>query len=148
MKIKSIVLEHTNPSLGPHEVITEVTLVNSKAHSDRINRFLQEAQVNGVVTLHKYIEAVKSQDSPILEQVWQQAPNEALNEGETISNLSIHLEDDSVIRLDDVYRRFNLTGFYQDFTAYMVEKGTLIRYKPGDLKEREMMRKVERKKNR
>ncbi len=148
MKIKSIVLEHTNPSLGPHEVITEVTLVNSKDHTDRINRFLQEAQVNGVVTLYEYIEAIKTQDSPILEQVWQQAPNEALNEGETISNLEIHFEDDSVIRLDDVYRRFSLTSFYQDFTVYMVEKGTLIRYKPDDLKELEMMRKVERKKTR
>ncbi|HAS38941.1 MAG TPA: hypothetical protein DCS93_00610 [Microscillaceae bacterium] len=130
MHIKSITLEHTNPSLGPHETITEITLVNSESHIKRINKFIDEARVNGVMTLRAYIEAVNSQDSKILDQVWKQAPKGELNEGETISNLHIHFEDNSSISLSDVYRRFNLTHFYAEFTAYMVEKGTLTRHKP------------------
>jgi len=130
MNIKFITLEHTNPSLGPHEIITEVTLTNSESHTERIHQFIDEAQVNGVVTLRAYIEAVSTQDAKVLNRVWKKAPKGELNEGETISNLHIHFEDNSSISLSDVYRRFNLTHFYAEFTAYMVEKGTLIRHPP------------------
>ncbi|OJJ14321.1 hypothetical protein BKI52_43360 [marine bacterium AO1-C] len=130
MKIKSITLEHTNPSLGPHETVTEVTLIKSKDNIERITNFIGTAQVNGVVTLAEYFKAVRSKDTKVLDEVSKNTPDRMLTTGGTISHLHIHFEDGTSISLRDVYRRFNLSHFYPDFTSYMVEKGSLIRHKP------------------
>ncbi|HAS38942.1 MAG TPA: hypothetical protein DCS93_00615 [Microscillaceae bacterium] len=130
MNITFITLEHTNPSLGPHETVTEVTLTKSKDNVERITSFIRTAQVNGVVTLEAYIKAVQSKDMKVLEEVSKNAPDRMLTTGGTISNLHIHFEEEASIRLNDVYRRFNLTHFYPDFTSYMVAQGTKTQYKP------------------
>jgi len=129
MNIKFITLEHTNPSLGPHETVTNITLMKSKDSLERITNFIRTAQVNGVVTLEAYIKAVQSKDTKILEEVSKNTPDRMLTTGGTISHLHIHFEEGSSVSLNDVYRRFNLSHFYPDFTSYMVEKGTKIQHK-------------------
>ncbi len=130
MNIESITLEHTNPSLGPHETVTVVTLTQAKSHRARIHDFINMARVNGVVTLYEYIEAVQAQDSKVLDEVQKNAPNSILTTGGTISNLSIEFKDADPVRLYDVYRRFRVTHFYPEFTSYMVEHGTKISHQP------------------
>lgn len=127
MNIKSITLKHTNPSLGPHETITTVSITASEEHLARINTFLQNSTINNTVTLYEYLEAVQTNNSKLIEKVLGNAPNNPMNEGETISNLSFYFDHNQTIELSDVYRRFLLTQFYPEFTAYMVEKGTISR---------------------
>lgn len=127
MNIKHITLEHTNPSLGPYEIITTVSLTSLEEHLVRINTFLQESTVNNTITLYEYLDAVKTKNLELIKNVLNNAPNRDLNEGETISNLCFHFEDNQTIELSDVYRRFSLTQFYPEFTSYMVEKGRISR---------------------
>lgn len=127
MKIKSISLQHTNPSMGPHETITTVTLQVTADTTSRTAQFINESMVNNTVSLVEYLTARQANDKAILDQVAQNAPNGRLNEGATISNLSFYFEDGQTIELYDVYRRFSVSHFYPDFTKYMVKEGTLSR---------------------
>lgn len=130
MNIKSIVLEHTNPSLGPHETVTEVTLSVSKANTEKVNRLINQVQVNQVVSLDEYVQAVNNQEAEVLEEVSKNAPKTILSTGATISNLYLYFEDAPSVKLYDVYRRFNLSHFNPELTSYMVKTGTISHHKP------------------
>lgn len=127
MKIKSISLQHTNPSMGPHETITTVTLQVTADTTSRTAQFINESMVNNTVSLVEYLTARQANDKAILDQVAQNAPNGRLKEGATISNLFFYFEDGQAIELYDVYRCFSVSNFYPDFTKYMVKEGTLSR---------------------
>jgi hypothetical protein len=128
MNIKSIELEHTNPSMGPHEKRTIVTLTVSKDDSQKTDDFINKSKINNTITLYQYLKAVQTKDTDALNLVLKNAPNQKLNQGSTISNLSFYFEDGQTIKLGDVYRKFILTHFKPDFTSYMVEKGTINHY--------------------
>ena len=126
MDIKSIKLEHTNPSLGPHEVVTTVLLTVSESNRKKtVDRFLESSQVNGTLSVHDYIKAILDKNQADLEKVAAQAPKGELNEGETISNLSFHFENGVIIEFSDVYRKYSLTHFNPEFTSFMVVQGTI-----------------------
>jgi len=127
MGIRSIQLEHTNPSLGPHEVVTTVLLTVSESNRETVDRFLESSQVNNTLSMHDYIKAILDNNQADLEKVAAQAPKGELNEGETISNLSFHFENGEIIEFSDVYRTYRLTHFNPEFTSFMVEQGTIIR---------------------
>jgi hypothetical protein len=127
-----LVLEHTNPSLGPHEVVTTVSLSVTEAHETRIAQFLETATINNTTSLKTYIQAVHQQDEALLKQVNDNAPQEKLMQGGTISNFYLYFEGQPSIELYDVYRRYRLSHFYPDFTKYLVEQGTLDRIAVGD----------------
>ena len=127
MGIRSIQLEHTNPSLGPHEVVTTVLLTVSESNRETVDRFLESSQVNDTLSMHDYIKAILDNNQADLEKVAAQAPKGELNEGETISNLSFHFENGEIIEFSDVYRKYRLTHFKPEFTSFMVEQGTIIR---------------------
>jgi hypothetical protein len=124
MKINSIELEHTNPSLGPYEEITIITLYNSKTHLETVNNFINNSQINNTTSLYNFLEANINNETKLLEEVYNNTPKGELNEGEKISNLKIYLEGGKEIVLNDVYRQYSLTHFYPDFTSYMVEHGS------------------------
>lgn len=124
MKITSIELEHTNPSLGPYEEIITITLVNSKTHLEKVNEFIKKSQINNTTSLYKFLEANINNETKILIEVYKNAPKGNLNEGESISNLTIELEGGKTIKLNDVYRNYSLTNFNPDFTSYMVKNGS------------------------
>lgn len=132
MKISSVTLEHTNPSLGPYEKIITIRLSNAPAHEARMEQFLKEAMVNQTVSLEQYLKAVVTEDKALLQQVQDNAPNGPLMEGASISNFTILLEEQSSVAFYDVYRRYNLSHFYGDFTRYMVEHGTRTEGHMGD----------------
>lgn len=135
MNIKLIKLEHTNPSLGPHETKTEVTLSISEEHQIKVDNFIKNAIINDTITLHEYIEAVINNDSKIIEEVLKNRPNERLRQGETISHLSFYFENDFSITLNDVYRSYKLSNFKPEFSSYMVEKGNINHYKANSFEE-------------
>jgi len=132
MKIKSIDLKHTNPSLGPHEKITTVSLSVTERHLERVDEFLNQSQVNNTVSLYEYLKAVKTKNEEVLNRVFNNEPKNELNSGQKISHLLFYFEDNEIIELSDVYRRFSLSHFYADFTNYMVEEGTIYHTKSDE----------------
>ncbi len=143
MNIKQITLEHKNPSLGPHETKTKITISVSKDNMEKVTAFIKKSTVNETVTLYEYIKAVRSKNSKILNDVLKNGPDAKLNKGETISNLSFYFDDDPPIKLDDVYRQYRLSYFNPEFTSYMLEKGNVTRHSPGSRPERENIKKRE-----
>ena len=124
MNIKSIELQHTNPSLGLNEKIVTVSLIVTEKHFKKVEEFLNQAKVNNTVFLEEYLKAVKNDNEEVINEVLNNAPKNDISKGSKISNLSFYFEENQVVELKDVYRKFDLTHFYPDFTKYMVENGT------------------------
>jgi len=131
MNINTIKLRHTNPSLGPHEKITTVTLTISKVNMQTLENFMKTAMVNNTVTMSAYLEAVLSNDEKVLDRIGENAPKAPLSSGAKISTLVFELDNKQSVKLYDVYRQFSLTNFYPDFTKYMVDNGTIDTVEPG-----------------
>lgn len=127
MTIQSIKLEHTHPSLGPHETRTTITLTVNEDNSQKINEFIKNATINNITSLYEYLKAIRTKNTKILNSVFGNSPIGKLNEGSAISHLFFYFEDAPVIKLTDVYRRFELTHFKPGFTGYMLEKGIVDR---------------------
>ncbi|WP_375562158.1 hypothetical protein ACE193_06300 [Bernardetia sp. OM2101] len=125
MNIQTIKLQHTNPSLGPYEKITTVFLSITEQHIKRMNEFLHQSQINNTASLYDYLNAIKDKNEELINHVLNNTPKRELNQGEKISNLFFYFEDGQVVELADVYRKFELTHFYADFTKYMVENGII-----------------------
>lgn len=123
--VTSIQLEHTNPSMGPYENIITISLANNPKTEARINQFLNEATINNVMSLGDYILAYRNNDEKLIQKV-ASAKNDGANlkVGTSISNLTFYFEDQQhPLKIKDVYRRYSITNFYDDFTKYIVENG-------------------------
>lgn len=140
MNIKSIVLEHTNPSLGPHEKRTTVTLFVSEKHKNTVDSFIKNSIINHTITLYEYFIAVKSKNSAVVDNVENNKPNNDLRQGETISHLSFYFEDNSIVKLHDVYRVYNLSDFKPEFTSYMVKEGDVSHFDANSFLESKMLK--------
>lgn len=127
MKIKTIQLQHTNPSLGPHEVITTVTLTANSSTEKEISTFISNAIINNTCSLADYLNNQLEENHEPVNKVEENAPKNALNQGEQISNLIFHFETGKTIKISDVYRRYSLTNFYPEFTQYMVANGSITK---------------------
>ncbi len=132
MKITQISLEHSNPSLGPHETVTTINLTATEEHLPRIEQFLDGAQLNSTISLRAYIVAVHQQKQTILDKVQENAPKDDLSCGGTISTLQIAVEGQKEIVLHDVYRQHSLSNFYPEFTKYMVAHGSKFDFSPWE----------------
>lgn len=126
MNITSIELKHTNPSLGPHEKIVILTLPINVQTINSVSEFLGLSIINGVVELKEYLEAKRNNNIEVINKVEQRC-NFDLNVGSPISHLTFHFEDGKHVEISDVYRCFNISHFYPDFTQYMVDKGSKIK---------------------
>lgn len=133
MEITSISLEHTNPSMGPYETKTIITLFSSEDHLDKIKSFLNNANVNNTISLAKYLEAYKAKDEKTIDKVLNNSPKGELNEGQTISNLTFNFDEGESITLKDVYRQYDLTHFNPEFSSYMVKHGSNTQQNPTKL---------------
>ena len=135
MDILSIELQHTNPSLGPQEEITEVTLSINEENKDKVMAFVQNAKVNDAIPLLAYIEAYLNDDRETLQRILEKGPyhGKSLSVGGTISNCKFLLSNGQRVTLNDVYRKLVLSDFYPEFTSFMVEQGRITKYKPMDL---------------
>lgn len=127
MKITTIELQHTNPSLGPHETITTVTLQSNSTTAPTIQEFIHNSTVNQTCSLANYLEAELKDGKTLIQQVYANQPKNDINEGEQISNLIFHFEGGEIFEVSDVYRRFTLTNFYGEFTKYMVDNGSITK---------------------
>ena len=124
MKITTIELQHTPPSLGPHETITTVTLQSNSTTAPTIQEFILNSKINQTCSLADYLEAELKDDKVLIQQIYANQPKNELNEGEQISNLIFHFEGGEIFEVSDVYRRFTLTNFYGKFSKYMVDNGS------------------------
>jgi hypothetical protein len=126
MKITSIELEHTNPSMGSHETIITISLIASEQNTKRITQFVNKSMMNNTTSLYNYFKALENNDLELLKKVSSQKKdyNNDLPKGREISNLTFHFSSGKTITFKDVYHQYNLTHFYPDFTSYMVENGT------------------------
>lgn len=136
MNIQLITLEHTNPSLGPHETKTEIRLSISEEHQKKVDEFVKKAMINDTVTLYEYMKAVMNNDSKMIEQVLENEPTEELRQGETISHLSFYFENNFSMTLNDVYRSYKLSNFKPKFSSYMVKKGIISHHKANSFEEK------------
>lgn len=134
MHITSIELRHTNPSLGPHETITTISLSVSEAHIAKVNQFVANSMVNGVMDLKAFLEAHLNEEFDSLKNSVRQN-NDAIFKasGGTISDLTFYFEDGKKVKMPDVYREYRLSHFNPDFTTYMLEYGSKSSYSPGQL---------------
>ena len=102
-----------------------ISLINNVQTEARINQFLQESIINGIMPIGDYINAHVKEDTTTLNSVYNAYANNDLNEGEGISNLTFHFDNNTdPLTIHDVYRRFSITKFYDDFTSYMVKNGS------------------------
>ncbi len=125
VKINGIEIEHTNPSMGPHEKVKTIHLSNLNPHEDQFNKFLKEAKIF-TYTFEEYLNAVIKKDQKILSQIAkgvESTDSNQLNQGATISNLTITLKDQPSVRLSDL-RYYSFSGYYYDFISYLATKGT------------------------
>lgn len=132
MNITSIELKHTHPSLGPHEEITILTLEVTDKTRNRVEEFIQTSQVNQMTSVEKYLQAALDKDEKLLEEVENNGPKGPLPRGSKVSYLSFDFKGGERIKFSDVYRRYNLSHFYPDFTKFMVAEGKIYRYKAWD----------------
>lgn len=133
MSITSIILKHTNPSMGPHETVTTVRLGVEEKHRSTVADFLETSMVNQVVTMKEYLNAIHQNQTDIITKVEENSTTDRLPSGSNISHLTFHFAEKASITLHDVYRRFSVSNFYPTFTKYMVENGTISKDKPFDL---------------
>lgn len=133
MPITSIILQHTNPSLGPHETITTVRLAVNNQHLDAVNTFLEKSVVNGVAKMKDYLDAIHQNQTTLIEKVEKNRNTGDKPCGGTISHLTFHFAEQASITLHDVYRDYSVTEFYPTFTKYMMEHGTISKHQPFDL---------------
>ena len=124
IKLKSFEIEHTNPSMGPHEKVVTISLSNKPPHTEHFHKLLMETQVNGMVSLKDYIEFHLTKNSEQLKKVYEAFKSGDLNEGETISNLKFTLETGQTIEISDYKRRYSITGYYwKSFLPVLLEHG-------------------------
>ncbi len=135
MKVSSIELQHTNPSLGPNEIITVITLQSNSITTSTIEEFIKNSIINPTCALSEYLEAELKADNSLIQKVYDNSPKNKLNEGEQISNLIFHFEEGNHLKISDVYRRFSLTNFYGDFTKYMVTNGSVVNNKDNSIED-------------
>lgn len=150
MKITSIELEHTNPSLGPHEEITIVALTVNTETQPRVDEFIETAKVNHTISLKEYLQASLDKNDELIKEVKDKGPRGQLTRGSKVSYLSFHFQGGESIRMADVYRTYTLSDFYPDFTKFMVEKGEIQRYKPWEgskEKQSNIPKKIKKKEN-
>lgn len=125
MKVTSIEIEHTNPSMGPYEKIKTISLSNTTPHEEQFNKFLSDAKIFNI-TFQDYLNAHISKDKKILDQISKgvaSTDRNKLNEGATISNLTISIKDQPSVRLSDL-RYYSFSGYYYDFISYLAKNGS------------------------
>ncbi len=125
LAIQAVRLEHTNPSLGPYEAVKIFRLECNEKHKETVHTFLTTSEINHTVKLYEYLKAIHEKDQKLIDKTIKNKPNNVLNQGEQISNLTFTFEDGSSIELADVYRAYNLTHFNPEFTQYIVKHGNL-----------------------
>lgn len=123
MKLVSIELEHTNPSMGPHEKkVSFIYHLNNEAVVAQ--KLLDETLVNSVGTLREYVEGSLAKDHLRLKKFYHMIPEKDLTNGAVISNLYLTFEDRRKVELNDL-RKISLSGYYIDtFRAILVAKGS------------------------
>jgi len=123
--VKSISIEHTNPSMGPHEKIRTFSLSNTPEHKSEFDTLLDKGTVFEF-SFREFIRATLDNDRKVLDKVQagkDKTDRNDLPEGGTISNLTIYLEDKGPVQLRDL-RYYRLGGSYHAFISYLVQKGS------------------------
>lgn len=109
--------------MGPSERIISYTLQNKSPHEEVFQQLLASSSVNETTDFKAFLAAYKNNNKALLEQIYAANYTGALNEGQTISQLRITLEDNTQIEISDL-RIVKLSGYYHTFIQYLVQHGT------------------------
>lgn len=123
-RIESISIEHTNPSLGPHEIKRTITLNNNDPHKKQFAVFLAKAQVFDVSFVN-LIQAHIKKDEKVLERVRKKSAeidSSQFTNGGIISCLRIHFKDQAPLSLNDL-RYYKMNKDYHSFIEYLAKHG-------------------------
>lgn len=122
MDFQSVEIEHSNPSMGPHEVVTSYTL-STKDYKQELDEFLQSIKVNGRLSLGDYLRLLAEGPAAEAEEVRQAFKPDDLRSGATISALKFRLTEGKTLSLDDL-RYYQLNGFRgSHFLNLLINKG-------------------------
>ncbi|MGH1336167.1 MAG: hypothetical protein ACRBFS_08570 [Aureispira sp.] len=130
MKIISVKLEHSNPSMGPHERIITYSMSNQAAHETEFEQLLQNSTVNQAYSLMDFVKAYQEEDTALIKKITSIHAKERLPTGGTISEFSITLADGLLVKVSDL-RVVHLGGYYQTFIPYLVKNGHRNEYTGG-----------------
>lgn len=122
MKITAVKLQHTNPSMGPHERIITFTMSNKEEHQEQFEQLLQGTTVNENYSLIDFLTADQARDEDTIKKIINTYTPAYLNEGQTISNFTITLEHGTEVLFSDL-RTIQLGGYYSTFIPYLVKEG-------------------------
>lgn len=132
VNLKNVTLEHTHPSLGPHEIITTISL-GIKGFEENFQKLLQETTINKSVSLSQYLELLQKKNSVELEKINNAYKCAGLDAtGRTISNLIFTLHNERVIKINDI-ELLLIEGYYKKtFQEILVKNGLKNTSGPGD----------------
>lgn len=124
-RLASLALNHTNPSMGPHETRVTISLSVDENTKARVQQFLDEATINNCMSMSDFVAACSDNNQVLFEKLDKYGPKPELKAvGGTLTHFTLSFNDGTPeIKLYDVYRDYNISKFYPDFTKYMVEHG-------------------------
>ena len=100
MKITSISISGSNPSMGPHEKKSEKTL-NMADHQELAEDLLDNTTMNGVATLRKVLEYHIEGNETELKKVREafKVDTDSLRQGERILSFNISIEGHPTLKI-------------------------------------------------
>lgn len=137
MTISSITLRFSNPSMGPHETVTEYECA-AQSHQPEVDKLVEGSSVNTTVGLSEYLAARRRlsdnpspEDQSLVQRVESEGPDlSKLPSGGTIEQLTIAFEDGQVV----TFGRFSglvLSGSFREFRTFILENGRKRVSSPG-----------------
>jgi hypothetical protein len=139
MNIIEVELQHTNPSMGPHETKTSYT-IQVKDFSEQVKNLLEKTIVNSKVQLGEFLKMMDSKDYNTLKTINDSFDPGPLNSGSTISLLIFTKDDRTTLTLTDL-RLLDLKGYYQtDFLKVIVNNGSKYVSTPMSVRDDNLIR--------
>lgn len=132
MKITTVQLKHSNPSMGPHETIVTFDMSNNSTHEEVFEQLLKESTINKQFSLEEFLKAHVKKDKATIQEILKAYEPGKLASGGTISGFSMLLENGVEVHIRDL-RTTLLGGYYSTFIPYLVKHGFRKEYSGWEL---------------
>ena len=126
----------TNYSLAPnYRTEVRLTLVGGafEPHAEQVGQLVRQAEVNGVVTLHTYIQLHASGDAEAIAMVQAQNPEHHPTKGGGTTTVTLELSDGGSLEIEQWSESFTgMSGLYE----LLLNAGTRSVFDPSDFEDR------------
>lgn len=126
--INSVKLEQITPTKNKKDLRTTITLQNTERHQPEFDKLILETTVNSNIGLKDYIMLHLQNLTDLIKQVQDNVKaDDKSKKNEKIANFTIYIYSGPTIEFKDVYRKYNLTGYFEThFAKYIIENGTKV----------------------